>query len=557
MGITTEAGLLKDGKITPEALAPILRGHAKIQEVGGEKGLLFPCGGGSQIKPVPPELRLPDDIANKEKYPEYHTEVIGRYESILKALDIDGNFSLPPPFIDPVALGVALNGKPPDFNFSIGAMLSLANPFAMADALNVDGFELAKKLIPGVEGSLIKVPAPNFSLPPYGTPEYFANLKNISLPIPASNFSIAYPDKIEAELWKSPQLGVVMVLMKVVQKIIQEPTLVLDLLSVPPKPCFIIDAVQESKIFGSSDSGEVGKSSTDQHLITWTGSLLGGVTIGLLPGNGGKNGAVGNYFRAVEIIDQEAPAEILGGQRLPAKRTPLTKEEAATALFSADPKLLDTPQRLAVLLAHWNLETGGGKYTWNYNFGNVKASTGWSGDYSYFATNEVFYKNNNESMNLFSAYLREGGIKLREPQRPEDDPMAWSFYDPNFQPKQEVNLRNPYKGRYRDKHVHQVTNTTSTNDEKSGKNILWFYPDHHGCKWRAFRTAEDGAKYWVDFMKGKAQQQILSGDINQYAKQLITIRYFTADKDEYTKSLKSSYQQMLPIAIKVINQNKA
>lgn len=53
--------------------------------------------------------------------------------------------------------------------------------------------------------------------------------------------------------------------------------------------------------------------------------------------------------------------------------------------FNNDPK----KESLVVILAQWALETGRGKFMHNYNCGNVKATSAWTGDYTYFACNEI------------------------------------------------------------------------------------------------------------------------------------------------------------------------
>lgn len=549
-GVFTALGLLQDGKLTEKGKRSIIERHKKIQNEGGEKGTLFPCSTGGQVQPVQKDFQLPEDIEDESKYPEYHSEVLGAYEGILNLLDVEGNFSLPPPFIDPVALGVKLNGKPPDnLKFDLPTMASLAsNPFLMADTLNLNPIELTAKLIPGTPDSIIKPPIPSFNFPEYETPQYFLNLKNISLPVPAPGFTIPYPDKILSELWKSPQFGLSVVILKLIQKIIENPTAIFDLISPQPKPCFVIDAVTEAGIFGTVEPGAVGKTSTDLDKIQYAGGAASTALVAELMGNGGTGGATGTVARVFNLIPEEEEIPSLG-QRLPAKKTPMTKEQVASLFLETEPELKKPGGRsLAVLLAHWNLETAGGKQIWQYNFGNVKA-TGWTGDYQYFATNELFDPNVKESMNAKKSYL--AAVETREQQRSEDDRQAWSWYDDNEKDPNRSWYAPP--GRRRDSYTQNVVQTDGGNSREN----LWFFPTHSGCKWRAFRTAKEGARSWIDFFKLRrpnAWQQIIAGNIFGYADALISMGYFTENAEKYKKRLISSYEGMLTVALQAVNQ---
>lgn len=67
------------------------------------------------------------------------------------------------------------------------------------------------------------------------------------------------------------------------------------------------------------------------------------------------------------------------GEEIANKLTPLNGDEAAKAIAAGYKKVTGkTPKKkiLSLLLGQWALETGNGKYIHNYNFGNVKASSG-------------------------------------------------------------------------------------------------------------------------------------------------------------------------------------
>lgn len=81
----------------------------------------FPCG--TPIKPLPKEQAdLFLDLANEEKYPAFHKDILGHYKEIAQKLDKESNLSLLP-VCDPIALGTKMG-----INIKIGSLGELV-PF--------------------------------------------------------------------------------------------------------------------------------------------------------------------------------------------------------------------------------------------------------------------------------------------------------------------------------------------------------------------------------------------------------------------------------------------
>lgn len=179
-----------------------------------------------------------------------------------------------------------------------------------------------------------------------------------------------------------------------------------------------------------------------------------------------------------ELIAAKTPVEAKGLFALLA--------EAWRTLLQEEPKT----ESLLVLLAQWALETGHGKSVWNYNLGNVKATSSGPYDYCYFACNEVLL-----------------------------DKQA----------------------------VHYETASPSTvkiTRRVGDKCVVWFYPKHPGCCFRAFRTIEEGIVDYLGMMRRRfsvAWPCVLSGDPAGFCHELKRSKYYTADEAEYTKNVTSIF----------------
>lgn len=341
-----------DKKLTNEGKKMIFDRIRKILSEGGE-AQQFPCRSGKDIPPVPPGQSLPDDIEDETKYPDFHNTILKQYESVLVSFNQTGNFSLGPPFIDPVAVAQAIKPPPgeeitdkdyvttdadreyaaavrelsgeteieaatvlkgPTINnvpisglkFSpalIAAMAGPQAPLALATILQVNPFELAQKLAlpPSDPKALIKPPAPKFDLPfpPVYSDPYLALNANISLPVPAPGFTIPYPDKIEFDSW---QIKLPKLFGKLLSDVASNPSLLFKLFSPNPEPCFIIDAAEEVGLFGTPEPGANTRSAVQKDLMTLTGQATAINLVNQTVGGGGPYGAVGLTANGFDML---------------------------------------------------------------------------------------------------------------------------------------------------------------------------------------------------------------------------------------------------------------
>jgi hypothetical protein len=182
-------------------------------------------------------------------------------------------------------------------------------------------------------------------------------------------------------------------------------------------------------------------------------------------------------------------------QRLPDQKTPVTRQEVLEALwgawavyFNAIPK----KESIWVLMSQWALETGWSSSMHCYNLGNVKSRDGDGYDYTYFACNEILPKASAEK------------LQAKDPKRAK-----------------------------------------ITSYRSDGTAIIWFYPDHPGCRFRAFSTLQEGAlDHLVILVKkfDKAWSAVAEGDPAKFAHLLKVQGYYTADETSYSKALTSIFR---------------
>jgi hypothetical protein len=179
------------------------------------------------------------------------------------------------------------------------------------------------------------------------------------------------------------------------------------------------------------------------------------------------------------------PAEI------PDAKTQVTLGTLIPSIWLAWDKFFGAPpahkESVWLLVAQIQLETGL-KYCHNWNLGNVKSVEGDGHDYQFYACNEIL-------------------------------PVATA-----------------------QKYAQQSPDTAKVTSVRSdGKAIIWFYPKHPGCRFRAFKTLDDGA---FDHLKllarrfDKAWPEIIEGDVVGYSQKLRQQGYYTADEASYTNTLK-------------------
>lgn len=176
--------------------------------------------------------------------------------------------------------------------------------------------------------------------------------------------------------------------------------------------------------------------------------------------------------------------------------TTLTKESVLEAFwkswlsrFGSVPK----KESIWVLLAQVTLETGL-KSCHCWNLGNVKSREGDGYDYTYFACNEIL-------------------------------PTAQAHKLATASP----------------------ATTKITRDRSDGTSVIWFYPDHPTCRFRAFGSLLEGAADHLAILTKRFQKSwsaVLAGDPIAYAHALKVQGYYTADESDYARSLASLFRSL-------------
>ncbi len=184
-------------------------------------------------------------------------------------------------------------------------------------------------------------------------------------------------------------------------------------------------------------------------------------------------------------------------EELKAEKTNVSVQEIAIEMtlaywryFRSWPK----KNTIKILLAQWALETGWGKHMWCYNIGNAKSREGDGHDYCFFACNEILSEHASRA------------LQAEDPERVK------------------------------------ITSTRS-----NGTCIVWFYPKHPWCRFRAFRSLSEGV---YDHLKmvvrtfDKAWPHAVDGDPRAYSRALKLQKYYTADEASYTKTLVAVFNKL-------------
>jgi hypothetical protein len=184
-----------------------------------------------------------------------------------------------------------------------------------------------------------------------------------------------------------------------------------------------------------------------------------------------------------------------------AVKTPVTKEQAIEALWKAWQGFFgSTPKKesIWVLASQWSLETGHGRSMWGYNLGNVKSREGDGYDYQFFTCNEILVKSQAEKLAA------------------EDPEHA------------------------------KISSTRA-----DGTCIIWFYPKHPACRFRAFKSLLEGATDYIALLArrfDKAWPAVSAGDPAAFSHLLRVQRYYTADEQAYTSQLVSIFKSYAKLA---------
>lgn len=178
--------------------------------------------------------------------------------------------------------------------------------------------------------------------------------------------------------------------------------------------------------------------------------------------------------------------------RIAPKQTPATPTAVFAALVGAWQRLFgETPSddSVAVLVSQWALETSWGESCFNFNLGNVPAVDGDGNAFTYYPCWEVVSRAEAHEL-LKAAGERKDG-------KPGPD----------------------------------VVIANETDDAAA---VVWFYPDHPRCRFRAFSSLEDGAEAYLKTLfhrYKRAWASVLLGSPSGFASDLKALGFFKAPLD--------------------------
>ena len=195
-GCQHHAGVLKGGKLSPGAKERFIK-DVLAELIYGTAGIpvpALPCG--PNFAPVPFADRI--HLEDEKQYPEFHKHVLGMYEKIARALDVQSQYTILP-IVDPLALAVSLNLNVPDLKFPSEFLIYGISLPLLAIKLGLEPPELAAKF-----PSLIKPPIPQITLPlpiDFKQPDFIALLK-------FSLWPLKMPDLMKNLMLQMPSLFV-------------------------------------------------------------------------------------------------------------------------------------------------------------------------------------------------------------------------------------------------------------------------------------------------------------------------------------------------------------
>lgn len=190
-------------------------------------------------------------------------------------------------------------------------------------------------------------------------------------------------------------------------------------------------------------------------------------------------------------------------QKLDAQKTVVTTQDMLTALGTAWANYFHNPptkEQICILIAQWALETGWGKFMWNYNIGNAKSVNSDGRDYTFFTCNEILPIATAQKMLAASPGLVE---------------------------------------------IRSTTGTTAN---------TYFHPEHPACRFRAFTTLALGAADYLDLLVNRfsddnqeknAWHWVTVGDPSAFCHALKLKGYYTADEGQYTNIVLTVYKKLL------------
>lgn len=191
-------------------------------------------------------------------------------------------------------------------------------------------------------------------------------------------------------------------------------------------------------------------------------------------------------------------------EELPAVRTPVSPGDVARALVSAWYALFGSPpprrESIAILLAQWALETGKGRSMWCFNLGNAKSRPGDGRSWTFYACNEVL------------------------------SPAQAAHYVATAQPR--------------------TGGKTGPNAVATSATVVWFYPSHPACRFRAFHTLDEGAVDYLGMLNKRfagAWPAVVSGDPAAFSHALKLQGYYTASETLYTRGVLALFAEMMKV----------
>lgn len=242
---------------------------------------LFPCG--PKLQPVKYANLL--DLENEEKFPEFHSNILGTYEKIANILNLQSDFKFLP-ICCPVSLA---------FKLGINLKLKFPGDFIAFIFPNLPELALKLELIPPIELALkfptiptIPPPIPQFEIPP-----------NIKFPDFNTFFDFSYAFSI----------GIPKFLAELVLEI---PRLILKLPNLPELFSFVCDMAFKSNIFGDIKPTSITQIAAvkvlTRKVVEMTLISAVGTTLGSSPA--GLTGNLGRYLEYEPPFDESETAEI-------------------------------------------------------------------------------------------------------------------------------------------------------------------------------------------------------------------------------------------------------
>lgn len=177
MGMTMEdAGVLMPGgeQLTEGAKYKYIEDVMNAMRLGSnwDPGIMQPCG--PEIPPMPLNFPVPN-LHDEITYSDWHSNALGNYLAVAKALNMQGMMPFMPIIFDPIALAVSLNLKVPSIKFGEFPSLMLNVPALLLKLeLTIDDLPSLLLKVPGLPSPF----PPQFPIPKLNIP----NLPAIMIP---------------------------------------------------------------------------------------------------------------------------------------------------------------------------------------------------------------------------------------------------------------------------------------------------------------------------------------------------------------------------------------